>query len=120
MLPGRAGEAAGVRALRGEVHGAGRREGPQRARDPESEGVPEAGQGCSAGGTESGQQPGPLRVCGRPAATATDRRQSCVPVPRREFATRGQICFSLLGFFLDFTVHVSTCETSQVPLRHSD
>lgn len=60
----RAGEAAGLQAGRGDARGARWGEGPQRARDPESEGAPEAGHGCSAGGTESGQQPGPLRVRG--------------------------------------------------------
>lgn len=49
-----AGETAGLRAIHRGARGAEWDEGPERARDPESEGAPEAGYGCSAGGAKAG------------------------------------------------------------------
>lgn len=57
-----AGETAGLQAVHGDAGGAERAEGPERAGDPGSEGAPEVGHGCSAGGAKAGQQLGPLRV----------------------------------------------------------
>lgn len=98
----RAGEAAGLQAVWGDARGARWGEGPQRARDPESEGAPEAGHGCSAGGTESGQQPGPLRVGSNSDGLTGSReqhssQQPCVWVPPRVAIIRGSFSFS---FFL--------------------
>lgn len=120
LLNIRAGEAAGVRALRGEVHGAGWREGPRRTRDPESEGAPEAGQGCSAGGTEPGQQPGPLRIRGRSRQlwrTSATADSPALLFPRERPPLEGRF---VLVFFRFYGPLFYMRKTSQVPLRHSD
>lgn len=111
----RAGEAAGLQAVWRDARGARWGEGPQRARDPESEGAPEAGHGCSAGETESGQQPGPLRVRGSSDGLTGSREQHTAAnspafeYPREWPALEGGVLVLVFFFLiLDFTVHFST------------
>lgn len=108
-----AGEAAGRRTLRGGDGAAERDEGPERARDPESEGAPEAGHGRSAGGAEAGKQPGPLSGCCRTGRQV--RRRRLAIYVEIAWGTRLMVmCFCLCVLWFCRCVRTTVTESNEV------